>query len=326
MISSSLQKTVSVVKPSKVSRWHTGWMGVLLAFISLPSFAAHSLEIQQVGPGIYALVGELNQRSPDNYGNNSTHGVIITDEGVVLVDPGGSYQGAKQIHEAIKTLTDKPVKLVINTGGQDHRWLGNGYFKEHGATIITSEAALEDQHQRSDGQINSLSRLIGKALEGTIPSYADETFESEKRLQFGGIDIELHHVGAAHTVGDSFVWLPEQKIMFSGDIVFTERALGTGPAKNVKSWISVFEVMAAYQPKIVVPGHGHATDLATATRDTHDYLVFLVENIGQMLEDGVDLQDATDLDQSQFSNLEVFTDISRKNAQAVYEQLEFDSF
>jgi len=326
MIPSNVQSMLSVSKTSRISRRYAGWMGTLLALLSLPAFAVYPLEIQEVGPGIYALVGELNQRSPDNYANNSTHGVIITDEGVVLVDSGGSYQGAKQIHEAIKTLTDKPVKLVINTGGQDHRWLGNGYFKEHGATIITSDAALEDQHQRADSLMSRLSELIGKTLDGTNPSYADETFQSEKQIQFGGINIELHHVGAGHTVGDSFVWLPEQKIMFSGDIVFTERALGTGPAKNVKSWIKVFEAMAAYQPKIVVPGHGHATDLATATRDTHDYLVFLVEKIGMMLEEGVDLQDATNLDQSKFSDLEVFTDISRKNAQAVYEQLEFDSF
>lgn len=308
------------------NRFSARFLGVLLTLLSLPAFSAYPLETQKIGPGIYALVGELTQRSPDNFANNSTHGVIITDDGVVLIDPGGSYLGAKQIHEAIKALTDKPVKLVINTGGQDHRWLGNGYFKEQGAHIISSAAAADDQRERTDYHLNRLQNLIGDSLKGTNPVYPDEVFESEKIIEMGGVTLELHHVGPAHTLGDSFVWLPEQKIMFTGDIVFTERALGTGPAKNVKSWISVFEAMAAYQPKIVVPGHGHPTDLATATRDTHDYLAFLVEKIGQMLEDGVDLQDAINLDQSKYSDLKVFSSISRKNAQAVYEQLEFDSF
>ncbi len=300
--------------------------GGLLSIFSLPALSDYPLETQEIGSGLYALVGEMEQRSPDNYANNSTHGVIVTDDGVVLIDSGGSYLGAKQIHDAIKGLTDKPVTLVINTGGQDHRWFGNGYFKEQGARIFTSEAALEDQHERADSQMARLENLIGDALEGTTPAYADETFESEKTLEVGGVTIELHHVSAAHTAGDSFVWLPEQKIMFSGDIVFTERALGTGPAGNVKSWIEVFEKMAAFQPDIVVPGHGHAGDLPTATRDTYDYLQFLVAQIGLMLDKGVDLQDAVDLDQSKFSYLKVFTGISRKNAQSVYEQLEFDSF
>ncbi len=307
-------------------RWVGPLAGVMLGIASVPAMSEYLLDIQKISPNVYALVGELAQRSPENYANNSTHGVIIGDEGVILIDPGGSYRGAQQIHDAIKTLTDKPVTYVINTGGQDHRWLGNGYFKQQGAHIITSSAALADHHERADDHLNSLSQFLGDTLEGTVPVYADETFDVEMKLQAGNINLEIYHVGAAHTLGDSFVWFPEQKIMFTGDIVYVERALGTGPAKNVKSWVQVFEKMAAYQPEIVVPGHGHAVDLETAKKDTYDYLVFLIENISRMLDEGVDLLDAVELDQSQFSYLEVFDEISRKNAQGVYEQLEFDSF
>jgi glyoxylase-like metal-dependent hydrolase (beta-lactamase superfamily II) len=307
-------------------RWAGLMAGVMLGMVSMPAMSEYSLDIQKISPNVYALVGELAQRSPENYANNSTHGVIIGDEGVILIDPGGSYRGAQQIHDAIKTLTDKPITYVINTGGQDHRWLGNGYFKQQGAHIITSSAALADHHERAENHLNSLSQFLGDTLDGTVPVYADETFDTEMKLQAGNINLEIYHVGAAHTLGDSFVWFPEQKIMFTGDIVYVERALGTGPAKNVKSWVEVFEKMAAYQPEIVVPGHGHAVEFETAKKDTYDYLVFLIENITRMLDEGVDLQDAVDLDQSQFSYLEVFDEISRKNAQGVYEQLEFDSF
>ena len=299
---------------------------ILLGMVSLPAMSEYALDVQKVSPNVYALVGELAQRSPDNYANNSTHGVIIGDEGVILIDPGGSYLGAQQIDKAIKSLTDKPVTHVINTGGQDHRWLGNGYFKQQGAHIITSSKALEDHHARANNHLERLNQLIGDTLEGTVPVYADETFDFEKKLQMGDIALEIYHVGAAHTEGDSFVWFPEQNIMFAGDIVYVERALGTGPAKNVKSWVQVFEKMAAYQPETVVPGHGHAVSFAIAQKDTYNYLVFLVNNISRMLDEGVDLLDAVDLDQSQFSYLEVFDEISRKNAQNVYEQLEFDSF
>jgi len=123
-----------------------------------------------------------------------------------------------------------------------------------------------------------------------------------------------------------FVWLPTQKVMFTGDIVFTERALGIGPAKNPKSWLAVFEMMAAYHPAVIAPGHGHVSTLAQATADTHDYLQFLLEKLGPMAEDGAGIMAATELDQSKYSYLKQFKGISKKNAQSVYEILEFDSF
>lgn len=298
---------------------------LMTLFISTSStYAERPLEVEKVVDNVYALVGELDQRSPENFGNNSTHGVIITDEGVILVDPGGSYLGAKQIHMAIKKLTDKPVKIIINTGGQDHRWLGNDYFKKLGARIISSEKTHTDQIARESYHLSRLDELIGKSLQGTVPLYSTETFDTTKKIEFGGIELELYHFGAAHTVGDIIVWLPKKKVMFTGDVVFVERALGTGPAKNVKSWINVFEKMASFNPEHIVPGHGHSTNLDEATKDTYDYLVFLRKAVGDVIENDGDMQSATKIDQSHFSYLKVFEGISKKNAQNLFEQMEFE--
>jgi hypothetical protein len=73
------------------------------------------------------------------------------------VDSGPSYLVAKAIHAAIKKITQQPVKYVINTGGQDHRWLGNGYFKEQGAQIIASRKARADMGERGAGQLDGLT-------------------------------------------------------------------------------------------------------------------------------------------------------------------------
>src|SRR3990172_1560391 len=137
-------------------------LSVLL--ISIHPAMAAPLQVQKVTDGVYALVGEMEQRSPENLGNNATFGVIVTGDGVVLVDPGGSYNGAKQIHEAIRSISDKPVRLVINTGGQDHRWLGNGYFKAQGARLVASKAAVADQRARVTDQLIGLNRLVGEKL------------------------------------------------------------------------------------------------------------------------------------------------------------------
>ena len=104
-------------------------IAIFLMLITSVISAQAALNVQKVTDNVYALEGETTQRSPTNFGNNSTHGVIVTNEGVVLIDSGASYLGAKELHEVIQTITDKPIKVIINTGGQDHRWLGNDYFQ-----------------------------------------------------------------------------------------------------------------------------------------------------------------------------------------------------
>ena len=283
-----------------------------------------NLKVQKITNNIYALVGETGQRSPENFGNNSTHGVIIGKDSVILIDSGASFLGAKQIDEVIKTLTDKPVKMVINTGGQDHRWLGNDYFQKRGAKVISSKKAKIDQIDRTDYHLNRLSGLIKKSLDGTIPSYPDEVFEREKKIKFAGIDLELYHFGSSHTIGNIMVWLPKDEIMFSGDTVYVERALGVGPAKDIKSWIKVFEKMANFKPKYIVPGHGSLTNIKQATKNTYDYLVLLKNKVNKVLDDDGSTLDAMNINQDKFKYLKNFESIAKRNAQNVFQQLEFD--
>jgi len=299
----------------------------LAAFaLAVASTSAHAdmFEVQTVTDGVYALVGPTEQRSAENLANNATFGVVVTDDGVVLMDPGGSWKGAEAIHARIRDITDQPVKFVVDTGGQDHRWLGNGYWQSQGATIIASQAAVEDHKARGSQQLSALTQFLGEHLSGTEPAYADVTFADTYTLDLGGLTFEITHAGQAHTPGDSFVWLAAKDTMFTGDIVYVERILGNGGQSNAKSWIDVFDAMAALKPAHIVPGHGHATTLEAAKADTYDYLVNLRTRIGALIEDGGDIIDAPNIDQSAFSYLEQFDSLAGRNAQTTYEQMEWE--
>jgi hypothetical protein len=128
-------------------------LAAMLVLVPAQSRADQKLELQQVTKGVYAIVGELGNRTKDNLGNNATFGLVVTEDGAVLIDSGGTQPGAREIDRLIKTVTAKSVVWVINTGGQDHRWLGNGYFKNQGAQIIASEAAMKDQKARTQDQL-----------------------------------------------------------------------------------------------------------------------------------------------------------------------------
>lgn len=285
---------------------------------------ADVLTVQPVTQDIWAIVGPKEQRNAENLANNATFGLIVTPEGAVLVDPVGSWNGAAMIHAAIRTITDQPVRHVINTGGQDHRWLGNGYWQAQGAQVIASAAAVADQTARASMQMSGLAQFLGTGLDGTEPAFADVTFETDHVLDLGGLRIEIMHRGQAHTPGDSYVWVPARQTVLTGDIVYTERLLGNGPQSNVRSWMTVFEAMASLAPAHLVPGHGAATDLARARRDTYDYLVNLRQRIGALIEDGGNIIDAPAIDQSAFAYLEQFDALAGRNAQAAYEQMEWE--
>ncbi|SHN91124.1 SoxH protein, homolog [Bathymodiolus heckerae thiotrophic gill symbiont] len=299
-------------------------IAIFLMLIANMAMVQAALNVQKITDNVYALEGETTQRSPSNFGNNSTHGVIITKEGVILIDSGASYLGAKELHETIQTITDQPIKIIINTGGQDHRWLGNDYFQQLGARIIASSKTKQDQKVRADYHLNRLGGLIKESLEGTEPFFATETFDEKMNLTLGDVNLELYHFGAAHTVGDIVVWMPSAKTMFTGDVVFNDRMLGIGPAKNVQSWIDAFEKMAEFKPEHIVPGHGKASDLATATKNTQQYLQFLIDKISKILDNDGDMLQASKIDQSNFHFLTGHKDIAGKNAQWVFEQMEFD--
>ncbi|MFA7087232.1 MAG: MBL fold metallo-hydrolase, partial [Aliarcobacter sp.] len=249
---------------------------------------------------------------------------IVTAEGVVLIDSGGSRRGAEEIETAIRRFTEQPVKVVINSGGQDHRWFGNAYFRSKGARIIASRAAVADHKARFREQYNSLAALIGPSLEGTEPSFAEQTFEQDHHITLGETRIELYHRGAAHTPGDTLIWLPQQRVAFAGDVVYTERMLGVGTMSNSSSWLTVFEFLRDLAPLHVIPGHGRATTLEQATVDTYDYLVFLREAVAAHMEAGNGIETVGEIDQSPFSHLLVYEQIKGRNAQQVYQEMEWE--
>ncbi len=298
-------------------------IAVCLLFLAMPAWA--QMQVSPVVPDTYALVGPLGNRDPMNLGNNSTHGLIVTSEGAILIDAGGSYRGAQAIHAIVQSITDTPVKYVINTGGQDHRWLGNGYWKEQDAVIIASAKAVTDQTARASMQQTVLATLIGADnLDGTNPVFADITFDKWYDLTLGGTTLQISHVAGAHTPGDAFVWHPAAQTVFTGDVVYVQRMLGVLEVSDTAGWLDAFDAIAALTPVHVVPGHGPVTDMATATRDTRDYLANIRKKLRAHIDEGGDIIGSVEIDQSAFAYLENFETLARRNAQQAFSQIEWE--
>jgi len=254
---------------------------------------AVEVRFQRVADGVYAFVGDKGARTLENEGLNANIGLVVTSAGALLIDSGATFQSARQIHDAVKAVTPQPVKWVFNTGGQDHRWLGNGYFAGQGAEIIAHAAARADMNNRGNDQLVGLQATLGAKADGTVPTLPTRWLAgNDERLELGGVVFEFRHRGGAHTPGDTMVWLPQTSVLFSGDVVYVNRMLGVLPVSRTKQWLDTFAVIEQLNPKVLVPGHGEVTDVATAQADTQAYLLALRAHMKKAVDDGVDVSAA----------------------------------
>lgn len=301
----------------------------LALFITTTAVQAEDLVLQpvQVAPNVYAVIGDLAGQTYENDGLNNNLGFVISDKGVLVINTGPSLRVAKALHTAIQKTTQQPIKWVVNVNSQNHYWLGNDYFKSLGATLIASKEGERVMREMGAQQLEANQTLLKEKAAGTKLTYPTDLVTDKRELKLGKTLVQLLHFGPAHTPGDLVVWLPEQKILFAGDIIYTERLLAIIPIGNSANWIEAFDKLAALNPKTVIPGHGKPTTMERARRDTRDYLSFLRAEAKRVFDASGSMQDAVEkTDQSRFRALVNFDLLARRNMNQVFQEVERDSF
>jgi glyoxylase-like metal-dependent hydrolase (beta-lactamase superfamily II) len=312
-----------VIWRSAPARPFAALIGTVFAMLATGSHAVE-VRFERVVDNVYAHVGDIGARSAANEGLNANLGLVVTPAGAVLIDSGATYRSARDIHSAIRRVTAQPVRWLINTGGQDHRWLGNGYFEAQGAELIAHAAAVPDMRSRGGDQLAALRRLLGPAADATVPTLPTRLLEGpDNRLDLGGTVFEFRHRGGGHTPGDMMVWLPQAQVAFAGDIVYVDRLLAVLPASSTRAWLEAFAALAQWAPKHIVPGHGRVTDLAAAASQTRAYLEALRAHMKRAVEQGIDVSEAvTSFDAKPFLHLSNAAELNPGNASRTYLEVE----
>ncbi|MDZ7592110.1 MAG: MBL fold metallo-hydrolase [Rubrivivax sp.] len=298
-------------------------LGAALAWAA-GSAQAVEVRFQRVADGVYAHIGDKGARTAQNEGLNANIGLVVTAAGALLIDSGATFQSARQIHDAVKAVTPQPVKWVFNTGGQDHRWLGNGYFLAQGAEIIAHAGGQADMKNRGNDHLVGLQAALGTKADGTVPTLPTRWLAgNDERLELGGVVFEFRHRGGAHTPGDTMVWLPQKNVLFTGDVVYVNRMLGVLPVSQTKKWLDTFAVIEQLAPKVLVPGHGDVTDVATAQADSQAYLLALRAHMKKAVDDGVDVSAAVkSFDAAPYLRLLNAAELMPGNASRTYLEVE----
>ncbi len=279
---------------------------------------------EQVIDGVYSAIGATQPPTYENSNHNNNLSFIVTTDGVLVFNAGGSYLVAQAMHEEIKKITDQPVKYVVLENAQGHAILGSNYWKEQGATIIAHAEADKEIKGHAEEIYNRAARTQKDKMINTKVIRPDLTYKEKMNLPMGDTQIELLYLGASHSPDDIQLWLPEHKLLISGDTAFNERMLPVFPHTDSAGWIQTWDKVEALAPEIIIPGHGGVTDLATTTKFTKDYLVFLRGEIEKVLDDDGGLIEAYAVDQSAYRDWGTYRELHKQNAERIFGHMEFE--
>ncbi|SLN49592.1 MBL fold metallo-hydrolase [Oceanibacterium hippocampi] len=194
-----------------------------------------------------------------------TSGVIVGDDGVMVVDTRSTPVAAEDLIARVRTVTDKPVRYVVLTHYHAVRVLGaSAYGAEQ---VIASEMTREMIAERGEADYKSEVERFPRLFEGveSVPglTWPTITFRDRMTIWLGGLEVQLMHLGRGHTKGDIVAWLPESRVLFSGDLVENGATPYTGDA-HLKDWPGTLARVRALKPKFLIPGRGDALKGAAA--------------------------------------------------------------
>ena len=298
--------------------------GVLLPLISISTvYASDDLILKpiQVAPHTYFVKGLAEMGSDKNQNFISNAGFVITPKGVVVVDALGSPALAKKLIAEIKKLTSQKIVAVIVTHYHADHIYGLQEFKNIGAKIYA-----QGEGRNYISSETAKQRLISSRIDfapwvnaSTHLMSADVWIDQSFTLTVGGVEFKISRVGPAHAPEDLIIYVPSEKVLFAGDLVFRGRIPFVGNADS-KGWLQALNEIESLNPSIVIPGHGaHSVNPIQDIGFTREYLRYLRQSMAKSAIDMDPFEEAyQQADWSEYEGMPLFRAANRMNAYNVY--------
>jgi len=286
--------------------------------IPQPGVAANAtdygLKPQRIAPDVYVFVGANEDFSLANGGNILNTGAIVTDAGVIVINTGPSRLYGEQLRRAIGRITDKPViRVYISKLHPDH-FLGDQAFRD--VPIYASPRTIQLLGEQAEDLTDNMYRLVGPWMRGTeavIPNH--EAKDGVERI--GGHDIEVLNL-AGHTPGDLVLLDRTRRVLFSGGVVFNQRA-PTTPHADLQQWRDELQRLSQLNFDLLVPSHGPVAHDKLPIAQTADYLAWLDTSFSRAAGHGMGMAEVLDLAMPErFRHLAVMPDEYQRSVSHLY--------
>jgi glyoxylase-like metal-dependent hydrolase (beta-lactamase superfamily II) len=254
-------------------------------FASQADLEEKKISFVELGAGAYAYTAE---------GDPNT-GIVIGDDSVMVIDTQATPVMAQDVIRRIREVTDKPIKYVVLSHYHAVRVLGaSAYEPEH---IIASQGTWDLIVERGEADMKSEIERFPRLFRSveSIPglTWPNIVFSNEMTLWMGKLEVRIMHLGRGHTKGDTVVWLPKEKILFSGDLVEYAATPYTGDA-YLQDWPETLERIRALKPERLVPGRGNALmnpgQVEEGLQGTQEFITRMFESVRKGARAGKPLQ------------------------------------
>ena len=243
-----------------MKRLFVSWLLIVSSFNCHADYLS-SMKATAVADAVYAILTPARDiPNPENRGWNSNSAFVVTKTGVLVVDTGSSAEIGNALKQTIRQVTDKPVKWIVNSHAHGDHWLGNIAFKESNPVIYATSTVNDLTKSEGATWVENFKRLSEGATGDTPLLLPNKIIDERTELLLDETKIVLFPSGDSHSPGDLITWLPEQRILISGDVVYSDR-MPTTSASNLSQWIMMLDELQQLDPVAVIPGHGDVTDV-----------------------------------------------------------------
>ena len=291
----------------------------IFIFHSLLSFE-YKVEPTKISDDIYCFFGAAEVMDEHNNGNISNSCFVDLGKSYLVIDTGPSYNYARDTYKAMQDIKKQKVSHVIITHIHDDHWLGNGFYKEMGATITGPKIFANTPKSETTRMQQRISK---EAYENTQEVFPTEFVDGEKKLTLEGVDLELvAYRHKTHSPNDMVIYIPSKDVVFAGDLVFNERILSLRDG-HINNWIRAIEEIDARSLGFVIGGHGTLYD-KESTKVTLEYLYDIKELVLESLDEGLDITDTLKRsDIPKYHDLKLYDIMHRANVESAYRVLEW---